>query len=382
MRQLFIYVDDSYSEIKEYFCKNKIQNIFLVCGKSFFKLSIAKYLKKIQDTCGINIEYFSNFSPNPQYESVVCGVSLFKKKKYDLIIACGGGSAIDVAKCIKLYSNMSEESDYLHQEIIVNTSIPFLVIPTTAGTGSEATKYAVIYNEGTKQSITHYSIIPNVVVYDYRVLELLPNYHKRASMLDALCHGIEAFWSVNSTEESRLYSERAIKLIIQNYKKYLKNDSSCYKNMLLAAYWAGKAINITQTTAGHAMSYKLTSLYGLAHGHAVALCVSVLWKYMLNNLNLCKDARGEKYLREMFYELDKFFSSNSNLNAADKFINLLRELGLNKPDLRSTDDIKLLANSVNQDRLKNNPIYLDSDNIRILYEKVFNRGIYGHREIY
>ena len=128
--------------------------------------------------------------------------------------------------------------------------------------------------------------------------------------------------------------------------------------------------------------YKLTSLYGLAHGHAVALCVSVLWKYMLNNLNLCKDARGEKYLREMFYELDKFFSSNSNLNAADEFINLLRELGLNKPDLRYTDDITLLTNSVNQDRLKNNPIYLDSDNIRILYEKIFNRGIYGHREIY
>ena len=70
MRQLFIYVDDSYNEIKEYFCKNKIQNIFLVCGKSFFKLSISKYLKKLQDTCGINIEYFSNFSPNPQYESV------------------------------------------------------------------------------------------------------------------------------------------------------------------------------------------------------------------------------------------------------------------------------------------------------------------------
>lgn len=380
MKQILIYANDSYSELYEYFIEKNIRNVFFVCGKSFYKLEIAQFFYNIQRAYMVNIDFFLGFSPNPKYESVVHGLSLFKKKKYDLIIAAGGGSAIDVAKCIKLYSNMRQGSNYLHQEIRVN-KIPFLVIPTTAGTGSEATRYAVIYYKGKKQSVAHDSIIPNVVVHDCRVLKSLSDYQKRATMMDALCHGIEAFWSVNSTDESKLYSERAIRLILQNYRNYLSNDSACFSNMMLAAYWAGKAINITQTTAGHAMAYKLTSLYGLSHGHAVALCVSVLWKYMLNNLDQCVDCRGKQYVVEMFHALDKIFDIDSSLKSAEVFINLLEEIGLYLPCVKSQEDIILLTRSVNQERLKNNPIFLKSQTIKSLYEEIIYGGIYGSREI-
>ena len=116
---------------------------------------------------------------------------------------------------------------------------------------------------------------------DASALKTLPIYQKKSTMMDALCHSIESYWSVNSTEESNKYSKQAIQTILENKDAYLANKDLGNANMLKAAYLAGKAINITQTTAGHAMSYKLTSLYGIAHGHAVAICISKLWEYML-----------------------------------------------------------------------------------------------------
>ena len=91
-------------------------------------------------------------------------------------------------------------------------------------------------------------------------------------MMDAFCHALESFWSVNSTEESRRYSKEAIELVLENMEEYLLNTTDGNAGMLLAANIVGKAINITQTTARHAMCYKITSLFGCAHGHAAVLC--------------------------------------------------------------------------------------------------------------
>ena len=153
-------------------------------------------------------------------------------------------------------------------------------MPTTAGTGSEATRYAVIYYNDAKQSITSKSIIPSTVLMDPNALKTLPVYQRKATMCDALCHAIESFWSVNSNEESKKYSRAAIKGVLKNMQGYFENTEEGNAGMLRAAYDAGKAINITQTTAGHAMCYKITSLFGCAHGHAAILCDRVLFSWM------------------------------------------------------------------------------------------------------
>ena len=204
-------------------------------------------------------------------------------------MAVGGGSAIDIAKCIKLYAKLpgdGKEGSWLQSSGEVNNTELF-VIPTTAGTGSEATRYAVVYYGGNKQSISSDVIIPNTVLFDPRVLDSLPDYQKKSTVMDALCHAVESFWSVNSTEDSKDYSSTAIELIIDNIDEYLAGDNSRNSIMQKATFIAGKAINITQTTAGHAMSYKLTSKYGLAHGHAAALCVRELFKWM--SKEICSD---------------------------------------------------------------------------------------------
>lgn len=100
---------------------------------------------------------------------------------------------------------------------------------------------------------------------DDSVLETLPEYQKKATLMDAFCQSIESFWSINSTKESKGYSKEAINIIMNNYEDYLDGDNSKNKLILKAANISGKAINITQTTAGHAMSYKLTSFYNIEY---------------------------------------------------------------------------------------------------------------------
>jgi len=215
----------------------------LVCDGAYPYLAVKAYF----DGLDIPVVKFNDFTPNPLYSDVCKGVKLFNDEGCDAIIAVGGGSTIDVAKCIKLYCKMSNDEIYLKQEY-KDSGVPLIAVPTTAGTGSEATRFAVIYYKGEKQSVAHTSIIPDYAVLVGNVLKSLPLYQKKCALLDALCQAIESWWSVNSNEESVEYSKKAIELIFDNIDDYLsESDStpdSVYDNMILASDYAGKAINI------------------------------------------------------------------------------------------------------------------------------------------
>ena len=366
MNQLILSSKNNYLDLKEYLSKNSINNIFVVC----FEFSVKPNIIKELESLNIKITYFFDFKPNPTYESVCAGIKEFHKSGSNFILAIGGGSAIDVAKSIKLYANMNEKLNYLKQEIVLN-DIVLMAVPTTAGTGSEATRYAVIYYENEKQSITHESIIPSVVLMDSSLLETLPNYQKKATLMDAFSHSIESYWSVNSTEESKEYSKKAISIILKNMKDYLNDKKEVYEEMLMASNYAGKAINITQTTAGHAMCYKLTSLYNIAHGHAAILINSVLLPFMLDNIYKCSDFRGKDYLVETFKELGKILNCQNNTELKNYLKKLLKDLDLYNINM-NLNDIDLLTNSVNETRLKNNPISLTKEDIKIIYLDLYN----------
>ena len=368
--QKIISAENNYAELDKYIIDSGCKSIMLVCDESLKFLNIRNYFKTVSDRLNISLIRFSNFKPNPLYGSVVEGVRLFNENGCEMIIAVGGGSAMDVAKCIKLYSNMDSSENYLQQKIVPN-DIPLIAVPTTAGTGSEATRYAVIYFNGEKQSVAHVSCIPSVVLMDSSVLKTLPEYQKKSTMLDALCHAIESFWSVNSTEESRSYSRAAIQLILKNKDAYLANEESGNAEMLKAANIAGKAINITQTTAGHAMCYKLTSLYGIAHGHAAALCVSKLFPFMINHTEQCTDSRGKDFLEDIFGEIaDAVGCENADL-AVQRFDEILNDLELSVPAAEEKD-FETLERSVNPTRLKNNPVGLEIDDIDMLYHQILS----------
>jgi alcohol dehydrogenase class IV len=372
MEQTILTASDKYEELDRYLRDLGASSILLVCDISLPFLRLNGYIDCIESRLGIRVVKFNDFQPNPRYESVVRGVETFHKNSCDTIIAVGGGSAIDVAKCVKLSAAMDSSVNYLKQSVIPN-DIHLMAIPTTAGTGSEATRYAVIYYNGEKQSVTDESMIPSAVLMDASALKFLPEYQKKSTMMDTFCHAIESCWSVNSTEESRKYSHDAIRLVLENKDSYMANEEKGNTNMLWAANTAGKAINITQTTAGHALCYKLTGLYGIAHGHAAALCVSKLWPYMLANTEKCIDPRGIKYLNRVFLEISEAMSCKTNEQAIACFSEIIDSLKLTAPEMKDTADFDVLAHSVNSVRLKNNPVALNEKSITEIYRAIFKK---------
>ena len=350
------------------------KKVFLVVDSSFPFLNIKDKIENM----GYPHVMFSDFTPNPLYEQVCKGIDLFQITKCDSILAVGGGCAIDVAKCIKL-AVLAKEGDaaiippLVSQRLPIDgAKIPFVAIPTTAGTGSESTHNAVMYYEGAKQTVTNDGVLPDYAVLEPSVLKTLPLYQKKCTMMDALCQGIESWWSVNSTEESYEYSRKAVELIMANWRKYIfENDDEAAAQIMLAANYGGRAINITQTTAAHAFSYKITSLYKLPHGHAVAVGLPVIWEYMLGNKDKCIDVRGLEYLTDIFSQIAKAMGCDSTQKAIDVFHEMMKDMDLKNPEAgNKEEELKVLATSVNPVRLKNNPIMIDESDALRLYSRI------------
>ena len=373
MEQKIITSGEDYKGFDDWIKESGCKKILMVCdGSIWYQKEFNAHLEKVEKL-GVEMIGFRDFQPNPLYENVQAGVKLFREENCDAIIAVGGGSAMDVAKCIKLYSSIPGDgaNGYWLTAMPVENTIPFLAMPTTAGTGSEATRYAVIYYDGKKQSVTSEGFIPGTVLMDPNTLITLPLYQKKATMCDALCHAIESYWSVNSTKESKEYSKETIELVMANMDGYLANTEEGRRNMLLAANIAGKAINITQTTAGHAMCYKITSLFNSAHGHAAILCDRILFPWMIENTDKCIDPRGEQYLKSVLCEIAYALGCETPEQGAEKLGSIFEKLELEVP--AATDaQFEELKTSVNPVRLKNHPIVLDADTIDLLYHTILN----------
>ena len=355
------------------------EKLFLVVDSSYPFLNIKDAIEALPVKEKV---MFSDFTPNPLYEQVCNGIELLKNSNCDTILAVGGGSAIDVAKCIKLAVLAEEGSAALIPPLVSRRlpidgkKIPFIAIPTTAGTGSESTHNAVMYYKGAKQTVTNDGVLPDYAVLEPSVLKTLPLYQKKCTMMDALCQGIESWWSVNSTEESYEYSRRAVELIMENWRKYIfENEDEAAARIMLAANYGGRAIHITQTTAAHAMSYKITSLYKLPHGHAVAVCLPQIWKYMLANLDQCMDGRGPVYLSGIFQDIAKAMGCSNPQEAIAVFEQMMADMELVHPVSEDREnELKALVTSVNPVRLKNNPVQLSTDVLHGLYNQIISKS--------
>lgn len=361
-------ISDSYNELYKFLRNEAFKRILLVVDGSFGVLPCKHDIDNLRNACGCDITVFDDFLPNPSVDSVIKGIDVFNEHACDAIFAVGGGSAIDVAKCIKLYCKTDITHEFSQLKPVDN-DVKLIALPTTAGTGSEATRYSVVYYNGEKQSVTDNGIIPCAVVLDERVLYTLPDYQKRCTLCDAFFHAVESFWSVNSTEESKAISENVIRTILSVYRAYLDGDKHVCATMQTAAYDAGRAINITQTTAGHAMSYKLTSYFNIAHGHAVALCNVGVAEHLLRFTNRCVDPRGESYLLETLKRLATALGCRDVSELPEHIRGFVGEMNFTVPKA-DADQIDALAKSVNPVRLKNSPVAIDENDARNIYVKI------------
>ena len=336
----------------------KAKKPFVVCGTNRKGSSI---------TFEQDVVYFSGFTSNPDITEIMSGIELFEANACDFIVSIGGGSAIDTAKCINMLSNNNN-----HAELRDAPRACHLAVPTTAGTGSESTCFAVIYRNGEKLSIEHRNIMPEYVVLDPEFLTTLPDYHKKSTLLDALCQAIESIWANGSTDESKAYAMSAVRLILENADVYFSAADSDKENarlmILQAANLSGKAINISKTTAAHAMSYRLSSMFGLAHGHAVALCLLPVWQNMLE--------KNFGHMEGSLIDLKTAFSVKTHKEAYEIISQLFIKWDISY-HFNCGDDINSviddLVASVNVQRLSNHPVVLSDDVLADIYRKIISK---------
>ena len=362
--------------ITEVLDSQDVRSLFVVadrvaCEKSGAKEVLSEALE------GREVAFFFDFEPHPRWEDVERGLALFRDSAYDAILAVGGGTAVDIGKLIGLSS-----AQRAHPIDIIKTgaqlqprSTTFIAAPTTAGTGSEATHFAVLYVDGKKYSVVHESLLPDVAIIDPTLTYSLPPYQTAATGLDALCQGIESYWSVNATQESKSFAEEAIRLAWTCLHDAVHSPTPEVRAaMCRAAHQAGRAINISKTTACHALSYAISMRYGLPHGIAVALTMGPVFAFntgITDDTN--NDPRSASYVRETMHELTTLLSCESPDEVDARFRAFTRSLDcpatLSEAGIDDAEDLRYIAKSVNLERLANNPRRLSETDVQKILEQ-------------
>ena len=352
--------------VTEKHCDN---NVLIVCGKnSFIKCGAADVIKRRLDKN--NIFYFKEFEKNPKIEDAKVGAKLARELNVTLILAIGGGSAIDTAKLIKTFMHNEGLEEAIAAGVAKNIKIPkveLLAVPTTAGSGSESTHFAVVYIGDDKYSIPNPNIIPDTVILDGSLIKTGSKYLKACNVLDALSQALESAWSVNSTSLSRSYSHKAIPLIMKHGAEYVAGNcqGKVLQEIITASNYAGKAINISKTTAPHAWSYAFTSKYGIPHGHAVWLTLPKIFQ-----VHFYKAMEASDFISsEMAGLIDMLGIQNPNhseLYLSEFCRSLDVELDFEKLKIGRSDR-EQISRKVNLERLKNNPFELDQIDITNIF---------------
>ena len=357
------------------------RSVFLVKGAGAYKASGAEPLVQ-KALAGLDSTSFDSFTPNPKWSDIMAALDLFRKSSCDLILAVGGGSAIDIGKMIS-YLALQPGSPETYLQAGVKPAepvIPLVAIPTTAGSGSEATHFAVVYYEGKKYSVAHEDILPRYCLVDSSLTDSLPPLWTAASGLDAFCQAVESLWAVQADDESTAWSRKAIALSLEHLAATSTSPGQENRDaMCEASHLAGKAINITKTTACHALSYTMTSMLGVPHGHAVAMTLGAVMAYNYGvGEDDCNDPRGCEHVRARIDEILQLLGASNIAEGRDRIDALIEATGLTTSltaiGIRDAEALEKLADGVNAERLGNNPRQFTRAELLTMLQELHSRS--------
>ena len=349
-------------KLEEVLTETSAESVFLVKSPGAYEASGAHLLAD-QALAKIRTRSFDSFTPNPKWPDILSALDLFRKDPCDLIVAIGGGSTIDIGKLVSFLALQpaAPEAYLKGEEEPSEPVIPLVAIPTTAGSGSEATCFAVAYYEGKKYSVAHEKVLPYCCLVDPALTDELPPLWSACSGLDAFCQAVESMWAVLSTDESVAHAKEAILLALEHLET------------------ASRSPNISRTTASHALSYTMTSNLGVPHGHAVSVTLGAVMAY---NYGLdeedCLDPRGPGHVRtriEEFLELLQAASIEDGRQIIDSIIESTGQpASLEDIGVRSSKDIQVVADGVNAERLGNNPRAFTPESLLEMLRELHARG--------
>ena len=364
---------NSLENIKHISNEKKFKKILIFAGKtSYLDSGAESQLKTILSKFQYEVFYKTNKLPDIlDLKNFIFKINNFKP---DLIVAIGGGAVLDLAKVsnsLHNCKNLEKTIKYSLNEL--NNFCELIAIPTTAGSGAETTSNAVMYVDKIKYSIEGKEIKPDYIIIDPNLILSTPKKIAAASGMDAIAQSIESLLSKKSTNESVGYATQALRYLLPFYESHINNSNfeTAYK-MSIGALDAGKAINISKTTAPHAVSYPFTSEHGISHGHAVALTLLDFLKFNFENITLSKVKFD---LNERYKILFNEFKVENINQLTGKLLKMSKntglELDLKKLDINSSNQIDNVLKGINQQRLSNNPIDIDLSVIRkILVSKI------------
>lgn len=288
---------------------------------------------------------------------------------FDAAVGIGGGSAIDTAKGLAFFLPRPGPVAPLTPDAPGDgvASLPVVAVPTTAGSGSEATPYcSLTTTDRRKVSLEHPDLLPRLALVDPALTHALPPYVTAYSGFDALCQAVESAWSVRSSPGSEAHALRAAALVMGHLGRAVRDpgDAPARAAMARASLEAGAAIARTRTTAVHAASYPLTALYGIPHGHACALTLAPFLRF--NAPALDGPRAGRLWAALGAPDADAAAAAVERLMADVGLEPRLSRLGVDRPGLDA-----LVARGFRPDRVHNNPRAVTPDDLRGILEGVY-----------
>ena len=282
-----IFGEDSINQLPEVIQDLGLKDkAMLVTGRKFARESgYLDRLRSLLTSHGTDVVVFDRVEPNPSVETVEEGGKLAGDEGIGFVIGFGGGSAMDAAKGIAILAAQGGRlRDYYYPAELKEPVLPIIAIPTTCGTGSEVTKYAVFSENLRKNVVASDRIVPTAAVLDPQVLRHLPAKILAHTAMDALAHALEAYFHVKADLLSETFSLRALELILKNFKQAYDGEMTYRKRLFYASMLAGFAINLTGTVIPHGLGYYLTERFELPHGLATTLFLSQFIRFTAERL--------------------------------------------------------------------------------------------------
>lgn len=318
----------------------------IITGKHITKSGILKKLTDILDENNLTYSIFNDITGEPTDAMIVESVKAYKNENCDFIIGIGGGSPLDSAKaCAAMSSLDGEISDYTGKEITGDFP-PFVLIPTTSGTGSEVTKFTIITDTKTdvKMLLKGEKLLPSLAIIDPSLSYSAPKNVTSATGIDALTHAVEAYTSIKATPVTDVFALSSIKRIFKYLPKAYEDgsDKTARFEMALASYEAGLCINNSSVTVVHGMSRPIGALFHVPHGFSNAMLIVDCLEYVIDGCYSrfatiaraigasSEDYSDEEAAKSFIVELKKL------INTVE--IPSIKEYGINQEDFKNRID--------------------------------------------
>jgi alcohol dehydrogenase class IV len=358
--------------------EKNIDSVLIVTDKGIINANIIAPLLEILKKDGIRFEIFSEVVPDPPEKLIFNGLEILKNNHLNSVIGLGGGSSMDTAKVISLLAETDIELDNIYGiNFMEGRRLPLFLIPTTSGTGSEVTPYAVLTKGKAKCTVISPIIIPDIAILDPQLTINLPPNITASTGIDAIVHAIEAYTSKNKKNIiSDMFAKQALRLLIHNIETAVHNgnDLNARYNMLLGACLAGMAFTNAPVAAIHAFAYPLGGIFHISHGLSNSLMLPHVMEFnkdiAINEyyelaIEVYPNWQTNKDSKDVIVE--KFIANISNLIKKLGIPVKLSEVGIKKEDLKLlTDEVVKLTRLFN-----NNPKAITYKDAFKIYENAF-----------